>query len=186
MKFIIEHLDPELYDWCFLEYKHLSQKVGKGNVLFTNLKSEEAQRLKQYGEVTSRMVSELNLKDACILDPYANDTLKPTDREKFSSFIFGGILGNNPAQKRTELLTKALHFPTRNLGAHQLSTDTAVYVAKKILDGTPLEKIRFVEEVEIVTTEGESTILPFRYVIDNGKLIISSELVDHIKKLEEF
>ncbi|PIY60292.1 hypothetical protein COY95_02530 [Candidatus Woesearchaeota archaeon CG_4_10_14_0_8_um_filter_47_5] len=37
MKFIIEHMEPELYPWCLLEYRHISQIVGKGQVVFTKV-----------------------------------------------------------------------------------------------------------------------------------------------------
>ena len=37
MKFIIEHLEPELYDWCLIEYEHISKIVGKENLIFTNI-----------------------------------------------------------------------------------------------------------------------------------------------------
>jgi len=28
MKFIIEHLEPTLSDWCFIEYNHISKIAG--------------------------------------------------------------------------------------------------------------------------------------------------------------
>ena len=67
-----------------------------------------------------------------------------------------------------------------------MPTDTAVYVAKKILDGKKLEDMKFVDELEIEVNENESVTLPFRYVVDNKKLIISERLVEHLRKREEF
>ena len=47
MKVIIEHLEPELYDWCLIEYEHISKIAGKGNLIFTNIKNKkETEKLK--------------------------------------------------------------------------------------------------------------------------------------------
>ena len=35
MKFIIEHLEDEVWEWCILEYRHMSEFVGKENLIFT-------------------------------------------------------------------------------------------------------------------------------------------------------
>lgn len=181
-KFIIEHLDPELFDWCFLEYQHISEIVGKENAIFTKIQEEDREKLSPFGEVHTKNVKELGLQNGCILDPYAKEQLKPEDKKKFEYFIFGGILGNNPAQKRTELLTKQLDFPTRNLGEKQMSTDTAVFVTKKVLEGRKLKDFHFVDQLEIEVQEGESVELPYRYVVEDKKVILSDKLVEHIRK----
>ncbi|MEK6949133.1 MAG: RNA methyltransferase, partial [Nanoarchaeota archaeon] len=140
MKFIIEHLEPELYDWCLIEYEHISKIVGKDNLTFTNIKNKKEQnKLKKYGEVYGKSISELKLnnsksKNICILSQYSEKTLKTSDKNKFEYLVFGGILGDNPAKKRTIDLTKklekeGLNFEARNLGEKQMPTDTAVYVA---------------------------------------------------------
>lgn len=182
MKFIIEHLDPELFEWCLIEYEHISAMVGKENVIFTNIKKKDSKKLSSFGEVHTDKIKERGLCKGCILDPYAKEELKPEDKEKFEYFIFGGILGNNPAQKRTELLTKQLDFPTRNLGKKQMSTDTAVFVTKKILEGRKLKDFHFVDNLEIEVQEGESVELPYRYVVEDKKVILSEKLVEHIRK----
>ncbi len=184
MKFIIEHMEPELSEWCMAEYSHISALVGKPNVTFTNVPAADIKKLQPCGEATSKKASELYLNKACILDPKAKVQLSKKDAEEFDYFIFGGILGNNPAEGRTALLTKQMPLPTRNLGTKQFSTDTAAYVAKKLLEGTVLKDIHFVEEVEIQIDEGESMILPFPYAVENGKLIISDKLIQHISKGE--
>src|SRR3989338_529742 len=180
MKFIIEHLEPELSEWCIAEYSHISALIGKSNITFTNLPKEDIKKLQPCGEATSKKASELRLKKTCILDPKAKVQLSKKDAEEFDYFVFGGILGNNPAEGRTSILTKTMPFPSRNLGAKQFSTDTAVYVAKKLLEGTALKDIHFVEEVEIQIDEGESMILPFPYAVENGKLITQDNLPQHI------
>jgi ribosome biogenesis SPOUT family RNA methylase Rps3 len=63
-----------------------------------------------------------------------------------------------------------------------MSTDTAVYVTKKILDGTSLEKLKFVEEIEFEDKDGCFVGLPFRYVVEDGKVITAKGLKDFVLK----
>jgi len=63
-----------------------------------------------------------------------------------------------------------------------MSTDNAVYVVKQIVNGTPLEKIPFQDEIEIKLNKIESTILPYRYALVNGKPFYSKELINYLKK----
>ena len=197
MKFIIEHLEPELYDWCVIEYEHISKIVGKGNLFFTNIKSKKEQnKLIKYGQVYDKSISELKLsmpepKNICILSQYSKKTLKTSDKNKFEYLLFGGILGDNPAKKRTLELEKklekaGLQFETRNLGKNQMPTDTAVYVAKKILDGKKLNELKFVDELEIEINENESVNLNFRFVVDDNKLVINEKLVDYLREKDGF
>ena len=184
MKFVIEHLELRLYKWCFLEYKHISKIVGKINLLFTNIKNKKDRRkLKSFGKVNKKSVSDLNFKNCCVLDPNAKKTLNLKEAKKFNYFIFGGILGDYPAKKRTKkLLTyKIKNFQARNLGKKQMATDNAVLVVKKIINGKNLEKIKFSNKLEIKIKKGESIILPYRYVCENEPAI-SKELLRHIKK----
>ncbi|MDP1696145.1 MAG: hypothetical protein Q8L29_04495, partial [archaeon] len=102
----------------------------------------------------------------------------------FDYFIFGGILGDNPPKKRTnpELTSKIQNVESRNIGDKQMSTDNAVYVVKKILEGSQLSKIPFQDEIEIEINDIESTIFPYRYALVNGKPLISPELIEYLKK----
>jgi len=192
MKFLIEHLEPELYEWCLIEYEHISKIVGKNNLIFTNVNNKKEQnKLKKYGNVHESSVSEINFQDICILSQYSKKTLTTKDKNKFQYFVFGGILGDNPAKKRTNTLINNLKkskikFGTRNLGKKQMPTDTAIYVAKKILDGIKLSDFKFVDELEIEINENESVTLPFRYVIENNKLIINEKLVEYLRNRKEF
>ncbi len=188
MKFIIEHLEPELYEWCLIEYEHMSRIVGKDNLVFTNIKNKKDQeRLKKYGTIEGKGISQLNFKKICVLSQYSDKTLKTEDKNEFDYFVFGGILGDNPAKKRTVELTKelkkaGLKFETRNLGEKQMPTDTAVYVTKKILDGKKFADFKFVDEMEIEINENECVNLNFRYVVDGGKLIINERLVGYLRE----
>ena len=86
--------------------------------------------------------------------------------------IFGGILGDNPPQGRT----KKLHdlCTMRSLGREQMSTDTAVMVTHMVLNGKKLSDIDFQDTIEFETNKGESIILPYRYVLENGKPVLLS------------
>ena len=192
MRFVIEHLEPELYPWCLIEYKHISRIVGKKSLIFTNIKTKKEQnKLKKYGKVYGNGITDLKLKNICVLSQYAKNTLTASDKNKFQYFVLGGILGNNPAKKRTNILINNLKkskikFEARNLGKKQMPTDTAVYVAKKILKGKKLSDFKFVDELEIEINENESITLPFRYVVENNKLIISEKLVKYLRNRKEF
>ena len=198
MKFVIEHLEPELFEWCLIEYEHISEIVGKGNLIFANIKNKsDNSKLKKFGVVFGERFSELNDKlnfsknKICVLSQYGAKTLQTNDKNKSEYFIFGGILGDKPAKRRTEdiineLKENKIEFEERNLGSVQMPTDNAVYASKKILDGAKLNDLKFADEVEIQINENESVSLPFRYIIDNNKLVISEKLVDHLRKREEF
>ena len=88
-------------------------------------------------------------------------------------------------QKRTEK-ELVIAGERRNLGKEQMSTDTAVYVAKHLIDGGSLSDLEFQDDIEIDIREGESVQLPFRYVIKDGKPLLPDGLVDFLKKRKGF
>src|SRR3989338_4192947 len=210
MRFVVEHLEPELYEWCLIEYEHISKIVDKNNLIFTNINKKKKnkrenskkefsgvhkdklyEQLKKYGKVYGKSISELDFSNTCVLSQYSKNTLKTEDKNKFKYFVFGGILGDSPAKKRTLDLIKKLKkhkikFEERSLGNKQMPTDVAVYVAKKILEGRKLSDFRFVNEIEIEVNENESVVLPFRFVVDDKKLVINEKLVEHLRKREGF
>ncbi|MBS3122298.1 hypothetical protein J4434_05450 [Candidatus Woesearchaeota archaeon] len=206
MKFIIEHLDKRLYKWCFLEYKHISTVVGRDKVMFTNVSGKTSkEKLAGFGTVFSdsianskNIVNSKNVlsKRICVLDPFTEKTLSKDDKTKFDYFVFGGILGDYPPQKRTagfcdKLRAKGIKFETRNLGKEQMSTDTAVYVAKKILEGKKLSDLKFKDTIIIKINESEEVELPFRYVVEIDKqgkenLILPDGFVEFLKKRKSF
>lgn len=182
MRFIIEHLEPELFEWCRIEYSHISDWVGKDNLLISNCKDKLS-----FCKTDARHVWDLKVKNACVLDPDAKETLTPAIAKKFDAFIFGGILGDDPPRKRTEPeLTSKLNFPAFNLGKAQMSTDTAVIVTKLICDGTNLADLKFQDGLEIETGENESVSLPYKYLLKDGKVVISDGLVEKLKSQDDF
>lgn len=183
--YVIEHLEKNLSEWSLIEYKHISKIVGKENLMFTNTQEK---KLRDLGIVGEKTVKELKLQNACVLDPNAKKILVPKDRKKFDYFIFGGILGNDPPEERTKLeLTSQLPYPARNLGEKQMSTDTAVAVVKKIIDGVPFEKIKFVDDPVIKMGSNEEIILPYRYLADKkGKAVVAREVIRLLKRNKGF
>jgi len=120
----------------------------------------------------------------------ADQTLAPSD--DFRYLVFGGILGNVPSDDRTSEIRKFQFPQRRNLGPIQMTTNTAVLVAKLILeDKTALTEIPFVDEPEIPTGPKETTTLPFRYVAsshatgqksDSDTPILPDGMVEYLKE----
>lgn len=186
--YILEHLDNELFPWSLIEYKRISKFIGKNNIWYTNIEEKDKKKLEKYGKVFTQSVKDMNLKETCILDPEATITLSPDDKNKFKYIIIGGILGDYPPKKRTEeLITSFMpNSEKRDLGKEQLSTDNAAYVAHEILSGTPLSKIKFIDNPEIEINEIESVSLPFRYPLVKGKALMSKQIIKHLKERPGF
>jgi ribosome biogenesis SPOUT family RNA methylase Rps3 len=188
--YLIEHLEPELWEWCLLEYKHISETVGKENLWFTNIKNKkDARKLDKLGKVFTESLIELKLekKDMCILDPESEKILEPSDNQKFKYFVFGGILGDYPPRKRTkeEITSKLNGIEARNIGKEQMSTDNAVFTVKQILDGKTFEELEFQDNITIDINEFESVDLPYRYNLVNGKLFMPEKVLQAIKEGRE-
>jgi len=182
MKYIIEHMEPDLSKWCLIEYQNISKIIGKNNLIFTNIKKNHQNQLKDLGTIKSQSITDLNLNNTCLLDPSAEKTLAPQDTKKFNYLIFGGILGDCPRKKRTRPLAKKLNTATRNIGKKQMSTDNAVLASFIIMNGTPFEKIKFQDKLTIQIQPREEIILPYRYVLVDGKPFISEKIINYLKK----
>lgn len=185
--YIIEHLEPELWEWCLIEYKHISEHVGRDNLWFTNIKKKDISKLENYGKVFTESVRAIKIDKACILDPESPTILTPQDSKQFDYFVFGGILGDHPPRKRTEVeLTAFLPgLPTRNIGKEQLSTDNAVFVVSEIVNGKEFKDMKFQQGTEIEIDDIQSTILPFSYPIVDGKPHMSQDLIKYIIKKDK-
>ncbi len=187
--FIVEHLEPEIFEWCLIEYKHISQTVGKNNLWFTNVKTDKNKKiLELYGKVFLQSVKDLKLDNVCVLDPAVQKILDASEAKLFKYFIFGGILGDYPPKKRTkaELTPLIPDAQVRNIGIEQMSTDNAVLVVSEIVKGRKFEELQFQDTIEIEINEVESVQLPYRYRIIDKKPFVSSELVDYLKKKKSF
>jgi len=187
--YIIEHLEPELFEWCLIEYENISKIVGKENLWFTNVgnkKKSDRKKLEKFGKVFSKSVKEMNLENACILDPESKKILKPKDN--FDYYIFGGILGDYPPRKRTKnQLTKFLKAETRNISKEQMSTDNAVYTVKQIVEkGKNFNELNFVDNISVKLNEFESVELPYRYNLIKGKPLVSKKIKTYLRKKKGF
>ncbi|MEK6858584.1 MAG: SAM-dependent methyltransferase [Nanoarchaeota archaeon] len=187
--YIVEHLEPELWPWCLIEYESLSKAVGK-DVWFTHVQKKDVRKLSIYGKVFTQSVQklDLDLRKTCVLEPFAPRTLETKEAKEFDYYIFGGILGDEKLNGRTEKeLTRFLKkADKRNIGKEQFSTDNAVYVTNQIVQGIPLKKQTFQDALEIQFNRIESVILPYRYPLVDGKPRISKKLIAYLKKKETF
>lgn len=180
-KYIIEHLEKEVYEWCILEYRSISRIVGKENLAITNVKrSRDRKKIEAFAEAKEESVLKLKPANACLLDMDAEKELSPADR--FDCLVFGGILGDYPPQKRTVKFLSGLKAEKRHIGKKQMPTDNAVLAAKMILEGRKLSEIKFVDSPSIKMEEGLDLELQFRFVEVNGKPYISKELLLHLKE----
>jgi ribosome biogenesis SPOUT family RNA methylase Rps3 len=182
--FVIEHLEPEIGKWLLFEYAHASEIVGKNRLKFTNVKKKgDKAKLSRLGTVHEGSASEIfSQEKVVILDPKAEKPLKPEDFAGKDAVIIGGILGEHPPKGRTsKLLTK--RFPkaaVRNIGKIQFSIDGAVYVAKLVCEGIPLEKIPVKKGLTLRLSEYAEVYLPYAYPLKDGKPVISHKLVAYL------
>ena len=190
MKYIIEHMEPEMYPWCIIEYTHISEIVGKNNLLFTNVK-RGSKKIQGLGKIYKESIHELTdtgiikSSDVCLLDPSAPKTLLTQDNKKFKYLLFGGILGDYPRRRRTRKLSSITNHK-RNLKDKQMSTDTAVLVAHMIIKGKKFNQIPFQDKISIEIDKCSSVELPFRYIIKNSKPVLPNGLVDYLKRRKNF
>ncbi|KAA1474640.1 DUF431-domain-containing protein [Dentipellis sp. KUC8613] len=174
--------------WVELEYTHMLTFAGPAStVLFTHLSPSASSSLsatlapnptsasppRAKAECHTAGILDLlkergiPLEKVCLLDPKAESELSPEDGDgRFSCFLFGGILGDDPPRDRTAEL-RVLGFPARRLGPVQMTTDTALGVSKIVVeDGVPLEKIPYTDHPTITFNAHESVEMPFRYIAD--------------------
>ncbi len=192
---VIEHLEPVLTKWMYLEYKHVSELVGKDNLIITNVKNiEDKDKLSRLGKVfeesVSFLIDRIEHDKAIVLEPKASERLQPSDFDADRTLIIvGGIMGDHPPKGRTwdfltrKLLGKAI---PRSLGPGQLSIDGAVYVALQVANGKKLEEIPLVENVEIEVPSPfpgikDTIVLPFTYPVVDGRPLLAPGLTEYLK-----
>ncbi|RKF83112.1 Protein arginine N-methyltransferase SFM1 [Golovinomyces cichoracearum] len=190
--FIVEHLDDELGKWSELEYLAITMECHRAGARFclsclpTSLVLPDS-LLNAPGLMVENESIEIMYADkkdcVCLLDPAAPKRLSPEDGDIFTTFLFGGILGDDPPRDRTsELRSKG--YQGRNLGPLQMTTDTAVRVTRiVILEKKRLDEIRYNDQPEIHVNKNEKIIMPFRYVQDaEGNTIMPEGMLELIKK----
>lgn len=186
MLFVIEHLEPKLSEWLFIEYSHAAQIVGRERLLITNVKKRsEFQKLAKITNVERKRACELfEQRRLIVLDPRARKKLSPADMRNKWAIVIGGILGEETPKGRTEeLLTKSLpRASARNIGRHQFPIDGATYIAKQVGDGISLKEIPVKLGLEVGIGSGHSVILPYAYPLVDGKPLISQRLIAYLKR----
>jgi len=186
--------------WVELEYVHMRTLAGRnGHVHFTHLTPSSSSTLSalflqggksgDLAEASAHTMSVLQLMErssvpmekVCLLDPKAETELSPDDGDgRFSWFLFGGILGDDPPRDRTSEL-RVLGFPTRHLGPVQMTTDTALGVTKLVVeDKIPLSKIPYVDHPTIAFNARESVEMPFRYIADGKEPKLPPGMREHL------
>jgi len=185
MLFVIEHLEPKLSEWLWIEYSHAVEIAGKERVMITNVRSlESRKRIQNLCRVEAQSVLEIfPHSELIILDPKARKPLTAKDFSSGRMIVVGGILGDDPPRGRTaELLSeKVPKAVRRNLGRKQFSIDGAVFVAMEVARGKTLGEIPVVVDVEISVSPHCSVGLPFAYPLVNGKPLISKRLEKYLK-----
>jgi len=186
MLFAIEHLEPKLSEWLYIEYSHAARIVGRKRLLVTNVKKKgEFRKLVKIARVERKCARELfKQHELIVLDPRARKKLSPTDMRSRGVIVIGGILGEDPPLGRTrELLTRILpRASARNLGKEQLAIDGATYLAKQVSECKSLEEVPVQHGLEIQISEVQSTFLPYAFPLAGGKPLISRELVAYLKR----
>ena len=184
-RFVIEHLEPTVSPWVYLEYKHAAELVGE--LLITNVKDRSEQKcLQQFAEVVEFSVGELTEGERIlVLDPSAVKPLSPDDFDSFEYVVIGGIMGDFPPRKRTrKLLTERLNAESRTLGSCQLSIDGAAYIAARVAEGEELSLLEVALGV-ILRGEGMEIHLPYCYPVTAGGVLFSEELAAYLLTLLE-
>jgi len=196
--YIIEHLDKELGNWSLIEYENIGKKVGKKNLLFSNVKDKkDIHKLMKFGAVSPLPVYRLPFikqkqNKICVLDPEAPKLLSSSEAKKYDYFVFGGILGDYPPRKRTQeeltsvMKKKGVKFEVRNIGKNQFSTDNAVFVVSEIVKGKNFKKMKFLDKFVLKFGKFLEMELPYSYPLVKGKALISKKLVSYLRKKKGF
>jgi len=186
--FVIEHLEPEIGRWLYIEYMHSSEIVGKGKILFTNVKNRNAALLlSKLGKTQFKSFVEIfNPEEVVILDPQAQKLLTPEDFKGKKAVIIGGILGDHPPKGRTRkfLTTKFPKATVRNIGRGQFSIDGAVYVAKLVSEGKKLDEIPITMGLTVKLNKYAEIYLPYAYPLRDGKPVIHKKIIEYLRSEE--
>lgn len=186
MLLIIDNWERLLSPWLFSEYSFVAD-LFKSSLVFTNVTSKEMlQALSSLAKATPKAVreflAEINIpvNKVVVLDPAADEELRPEDLSRAEAVVVGGIMGDHPPKKRTyELITSKLSEATaRNLGKEQLTIAGAAYVLKKISEGLTLRDldIRFGLTIKLnILNSSVEIFLPYAFPYEGGKPVLPKE-----------
>ena len=181
---VIEHLE-DISEWLWLEYSHVAKWWGD-NLIFTNVREDEREKLAKLGNVLSESVTKFpfDRSKIIVLDLQAEEELKPEDIEENTIIIVGGILGNAiPTGRTKEFITSKMEgVKVRHIGKPQYSIDGASIVAKLIADGKRLKEIEYEENPTIKLDEFSEMTLHYAVPKLDGKLLLTPGLIELQKK----
>ncbi|KAJ3120743.1 hypothetical protein HK100_012664 [Physocladia obscura] len=165
------------------------KQVGKGNLILANMTKETIanapQNIKEGAICTEESAQKYagGIEKVLLLDPSAKQELSPEDSAAgFEYLLFGGILGDDPPRDRTKEL-RVQGFSGRHLGNYQMTTDTAVLVSKRVIEGgKKLSELEFVDKPDINLSSHESVEMPFRYLVENGAPLLPAGFLELLRK----
>lgn len=179
--FAIEHAEPRIDAWLWLEYSHAAKLVER--LVFTHVRDpQQRARLRQLAEARAEPAAEAFAgRRVVVLDPQAEEALRAADFDELDVLVVGGILGVEEFTGKTgKLITRPHRLEARHLGPLQLPIDMAVLVANLVRLGMPLEDVELTTEVEVVLGEGRTVELPYAYPVVDGKVLLTPGLVEYL------
>ncbi len=193
----IEHLEGHFSRWIRAEYEHTKELIGD-RLVVTNAASFCREISAIVGRDSCFKESILNLRGVLysdptaviVLDPRAEERLKPGEAAAAEVIVVGGILGDHPPRGRTwELLTEkalSLGMRARNIGTLQLSIDGAAYVAYRVAEGASLESIKLIANPVVEIELGDGLIreveLPFAYPLVDGRPLLYRKVIELLRR----
>lgn len=181
--FAIEHVEPRIDEWLWLEYAHCAQLVER--LAFTGVRdAAQRARLQELAEARAEPAAQAFVgKRLLALDPRAKEPLRAEDFEDHDVLVIGGILGFEELDGRTErFVTGPQKLEARHLGPLQLPIDMAVLVANLVRLGQALEDIELTQVLEVDLGEGRSVELPYAYPVVEGQVIVTPGLVAYLQR----
>ncbi len=184
-KVVVEHLEPCLSPWVLIEYSYVSE-LFKGRVVFTNVvKREHAEALSKLGEVLSDSITNLaSSHEVIVLDPKAEEVLKPEDLNNAEYVVIGGIMGSHPPEGRTwkYITSRMPNAKPRNIGPHQFTIAGTAYIIKKVEEGKRVHEIPYVLGLKHLKKLGKDVELeielPYAFPLnENGEVVLPKNYI---------
>ncbi len=192
---VIENTEPFLSEWLRAEYEH-SALHWENDVWITNLKNKDIKKLKKTEIKNLKPLSKhcwevVKRNNILILDPQGKKTIERDDLQWADFVIVGGILGDKVMKGRTkkEITDKFVEFTKNNdvkivnLGKYHFPIDQAVIFCEKMIKN---EKIEIVLNPEFVMENDDKikriVSLPYAYLKENDKILISKDLLNILKR----
>jgi len=196
---IIENAEPFLSEWLRAEYKH-SALHWENEVWITNLGQDAIKGLEKLQMKNLKLFSKhcwdvIKKGNVLILDPQGDKIIEKSDLDFADFVIVGGILGEKVMKGRTKKkitdkfldnlgnMDGKVNIKVVNLGKYHFPIDQAVIFCEKLYKG---EKIEIIEDPEFVLESKENmkrvVSLPYAYIKEGEKILISNELMDLLKK----